>query len=152
MSCHNGSLEKRIESIGRTIYSGMSDTSPTILNPVWWSGHLLKWAMKDESFKIQLFRFIDLFPALSRNRQVTRFFREYFEEIGESLPEVFRWGINVSTGPMMSLMMAPVVRRNLNMMAHRFITGKDPEEGANTLAKLRKKGMALPSTCWVRPH
>ncbi len=143
MSCHNGALEEKIKKLGDEIYSGMKDTSPSVFDPAWWSGHLLEWAMKDESFKVQMFRFIDVFPVLKENKQVVKLLKEYFEDVGEGLPEIFRWGMKASSVPLTSLLVSPLVRKNLGLMARRFIAGKDSEEGARALTSFRDKGLAF---------
>ncbi len=137
------SLEKKIVQRGKEIYSRLPDTSPSIFDPSWWSGHLLEWAMKDPDFKVRMFRFIDVLPVLQESRQVTRFLREYFTDLGESLPEAFRWGMQAASGPLTSRLVAPMVRKNLELMAHRFIAGKNPAEGLRTLTKLRGKRIAF---------
>ncbi len=139
----NNALENKIEQIGRRIYSRLTDTSPSIFDPSWWSGHLLEWAMKDPDFKVQMFRFIDVLPVLQESRQVTRLLREYFSDSGESLPDAFRWGMEAASGPLTSRLVAPMVRKNLELMARRFIAGKNPAEGLRTLTKLREKGIAF---------
>ena len=72
MTHDDGQLEKRIEEKGREIYGHMADVSRSIFNPDWWSSHLMEWAMKDESFKVQLFRFVDVLPVLKTQKQVTQ--------------------------------------------------------------------------------
>jgi RHH-type proline utilization regulon transcriptional repressor/proline dehydrogenase/delta 1-pyrroline-5-carboxylate dehydrogenase len=136
-------LQRRIEEIGREIYDQMSDTSPSAFDPQWWSGHLLEWAMRDESFKVQLFRFIDVLPVLPYNRQVGKLLREYFEDTGEALPEIFRRGVRAASGPLTSLLAAPAVRKNMEFMAHRFIIGTDPTGSLEVLEKLRSDGLTF---------
>ncbi len=143
MNPSNRSLQQRIEEIGREIYDKMSDASPSVFDPQWWSGHLLEWSMKDEAFKVQMFRFIDVLPVLSHNRQVGRLLAEYFEETGEALPEVFRRSVRAASGPLTSLLAAPAVRKNVEFMARRFITGADPVGGLQALKKLRSEGLAF---------
>jgi RHH-type proline utilization regulon transcriptional repressor/proline dehydrogenase/delta 1-pyrroline-5-carboxylate dehydrogenase len=121
----------------------MSGVSRSIFNPEWWSGHLLEWAMKDELFKIQLFRFIDVLPVLKDHKHVTRLLKEYFEGSGKNLPEAFLWGMRAAATPLASSLVVPAIRKNLEVMAHRFIAGKDPDQSAKTLRKLRRKGLAF---------
>ena len=45
----------------------------------WWSDRMLDWAMSHPSFKTQLFRFVDVFPAMHGDADVLRHVREYFE-------------------------------------------------------------------------
>ncbi len=136
-------LEDHIRKIGEEIHSMMAATSPSILDPSWWSGRVLEWAMNNEWFKVQMFRFIDVLPVLKGRRQVTRFIREYFEETGASLPGSLHWGVRLSSSPLSTILVAPVVKKNLEWMARRFIIGEDPRRAVGVLKKLRKKGLAF---------
>ena len=56
-------LEARIEALGRQIFTGMEKQSPSVFNKDFWSGKMMEWSMKDEAFKIQMFRFVDVFAG-----------------------------------------------------------------------------------------
>ena len=71
-------LEARIESLGRQIFTGMEKQSPSVFNKDFWSGKMMEWSMKDEAFKIQMFRFVDVFPVLQNAEQIARHLQEYF--------------------------------------------------------------------------
>jgi len=38
---------------------------------------MMEWAMRDEHFKTQLFRFVDVLPALTSSAEVSRHLKEY---------------------------------------------------------------------------
>src|SRR6266852_4883050 len=40
---------------------------------------LMDWAMKDEQFKVQLFRFVDVLPTLNSSGEVSRHLSEYLD-------------------------------------------------------------------------
>ena len=52
----------------------------------------MDWAMKDEAFKVQLFRFVDVLPCLKTDELVIRLFNEYFSDL-ENTPFMLRQGL-----------------------------------------------------------
>src|SRR5207248_3454542 len=60
----------------------------------WWSDRMLGWAMSHPSFKTQLFRFVDVFPATTDDADVLRHIDEYFE--GGDTPKVMGLGIDLA--------------------------------------------------------
>lgn len=62
------------------LYARAAATSPRLFDRTWWSGRLLEWAIRDEAFKVRLFRFIDVLPTLKTPAQIARLVDEYFRE------------------------------------------------------------------------
>ena len=50
---------------------------------------MMDWAMSRPAFKTQLFRFVDVFPALDGNDDIARHLVEYFDGEVEPLDETF---------------------------------------------------------------
>jgi RHH-type transcriptional regulator, proline utilization regulon repressor / proline dehydrogenase / delta 1-pyrroline-5-carboxylate dehydrogenase len=63
-------LEDRVREIGLAIYGAIDDEMPSLFDGRGWKSEVLTKAMQDEAFKIQLFRFVDLLPALKIEIQV----------------------------------------------------------------------------------
>src|SRR4030067_2237717 len=76
-------IEHRITETGTRLYSEATSFTPSIFDKRKWEGKVLEWAMKDEHFKTQLFRFIDVLPSLKNDYAVIRILKEYFS--GESI-------------------------------------------------------------------
>jgi RHH-type transcriptional regulator, proline utilization regulon repressor / proline dehydrogenase / delta 1-pyrroline-5-carboxylate dehydrogenase len=74
-------LDSAIDRIGRLLADRSAGFSPSLFNRRWWSNTLLDWCMKDEAFKVRLFRVIDLLPSLKDDRQVTTLIEEYFHDL-----------------------------------------------------------------------
>ena len=51
-----------------------------------WSEGLMDWAMQDEAFKVQLFRFVDCFPTLKDNDAVYDHLTDYLAQPGVTPP------------------------------------------------------------------
>ncbi|HWR57457.1 MAG TPA: hypothetical protein VN328_01095 [Thermodesulfovibrionales bacterium] len=65
-------LENRIREIGAGIYSSVSGEVPSLFDTKKWLGRVMEWAMKDETFRFQLFRYIDVLPSLKSDALVGR--------------------------------------------------------------------------------
>ena len=63
---------------GREIFRLMETEQPAVFDRRRWAGELMNLAMRDPSLKVQLFRFIDVFPTLTGSELVTRHLKEYF--------------------------------------------------------------------------
>ncbi len=68
----NSTLDAQIKARGRDFFAIISDEAPSIFDKGWWTGKVMDWCMRNEDFKVQLFRFVDVLPYLTT---------------GESLPD-----------------------------------------------------------------
>ncbi|MBE0603926.1 MAG: hypothetical protein IH611_09915, partial [Deltaproteobacteria bacterium] len=62
---------------GKEIFRLMEAEPPAVFSRKYWAGRMMDAAMERPDFKVALFRFIDVLPTLSTNRQVSRHIREY---------------------------------------------------------------------------
>ena len=63
-------FEARVLELGRRYLEHARSGKASILSKGFWSDKLMDWSMKDEDFKVQLFRFVDAFPMLKTPDQV----------------------------------------------------------------------------------
>ena len=105
----------------------------------WWSDRMLEWAMSHPSFKTQLFRFVDVFPAMHGDDDVLRHVREYFD--GDNVPKMLDLGVGLADSvPFGAPVTAGVARRNIRRMAEQFIVGTGPAEAVGGLHELWRQG------------
>ncbi len=71
-------LNDRIIARGKEFFNVIQGEKPSLFNKSAWVGKVMDWAMKNEKFKVQLFRFVDTFPSLSTSELLTSHIREYF--------------------------------------------------------------------------
>jgi RHH-type proline utilization regulon transcriptional repressor/proline dehydrogenase/delta 1-pyrroline-5-carboxylate dehydrogenase len=136
-------LEEKIRNIGFEIYSAMGRGVPSIFDSRKWKGKMMEWAMKDEAFKVQLFRFIDVLPSLKSDALVLKMLNEYFAD-SENAPEIIRQGIKrISREGLVLHIAAKAVRSGVESMAGQFIAGKDLRDALKILERLRKQGLAF---------
>lgn len=134
--------DSQILTKGKEILERMENQSKvSLFNKDWWYGQIMDWSMKNEHFKTQMFRFVDVLPGLNSGNEVARHLKEYFAESGEELPSVFNFGVGL--GSLVPSVMAGAIRKNVTQMAKMFITGENPDEALPVLKKARKNKMTF---------
>ena len=83
-------IDDAITSLGKELTEKMKGETPGVFNKAYWEGAILEWAMKDPSFKVDMFRFVDVFPTLQSKDQVTQHINEYLLKDGRELPTLIR--------------------------------------------------------------
>ncbi len=129
--------QAQIKAKGEEIFRRMESASKvSLFSKDFWYGSIMDWSMKNEQFKTQMFRFVDVLPALNSGGEVARHLKEYFSENGQELPSVFNVGLGL--GSLAPGLMAGAIRKNVTQMAKMFITGENPDEALPVLKKGRK--------------
>ncbi|MBV9253622.1 MAG: proline dehydrogenase family protein [Actinobacteria bacterium] len=135
-------LDTEVTDLARRIAEVGSDQAASVYRMSWWSDRMLGWAMSHPSFKTQLFRFVDVFPATTGDADVLRHIHEYFEE-GDA-PKLLDMGIGVADRlPGGGAISASIARRQITRMAHQFIVGTTPDEAVKGLHRLWREGSAF---------
>ena len=139
MDDDSADLEEKIRTTGREIHAALRGV-PTVFDTKRWIGRVMEWAMKQEDFKIRLFRFIDVLPSLKTDDLVVRLLQEYFSEDAE-VPKLVRGGIGLLSGKgPVPRVAGRVIRKSVESIARQFIAGKDPEDAVKVLDSLRSAG------------
>ena len=133
-------LESAIHRIGRDLANRSEGQTPSIFQSSWWSTSLLDLCLKDEAFKVQLFRFVDVLPSLTSDAQVAALLNEYFSDL--SLPASLQLGLRSvsAAGGLGASLGAKAIRYQVEQMARTFIVGASIEEALPTLARLWREG------------
>ncbi|HEX8769135.1 MAG TPA: proline dehydrogenase family protein, partial [Acidimicrobiales bacterium] len=137
------SIEDRVGSLARQIATASADGHGGVVRSSWWTERMLEWAMSHPSFKTQLFRFVDVFPATADDSDVLRHLDEYFE--GPEVPKLVDLGLGLADHiPMLgTAAAAKLARRNISQVAHQFIVGSTPDEAVDGLRRLWQRGTAF---------
>ncbi len=137
-------IESRIVRRGSQLYDLMEGEEHSIFGPDYWAGKLFDWCMSNEAFKIQMFRFIDVFPSLKDSREVTGHLQQYFSGPELDFPSALNWGIKyIAPSWMTSKIIAAAIGRNIKKVASQFIAGSSPKGVLDALVKLRLSGFAF---------
>ena len=130
-------VEALVHKKGSEIFTRIENQSKSsIFTKDFWYGSIMDWSMKNEHFKTQMFRFVDVLPAINSSQEVARHLKEYFAESGDELPSIFNVGLGM--GSLAPSLMAGAIRKNVTQMAKMFITGENPNEALPVLKKSRK--------------
>lgn len=135
-------LEAQIRAKGEEILRRMEGQSKvSLFSKDFWYGSIMDWSMKNERFKTNMFRFVDVLPSLNSGSDVAKHLKEYFAENGDELPSVFNVGLGL--GSLAPGLMAGAIRKNVTQMAKMFIVGENPQEALPVLKKARKNKMTF---------
>ena len=138
------STEERVQQTARTIFAAMAGEKPGRLSKERLQGEMMEWAMADERLKVEMLRFVDVFPTLRSSPEIARHLREYFAREGVAAPAALRWGISLTgqRSPVAPLASA-VIRRQMKGFAQRFIVGRDARSAVPALRALRGDGIGF---------
>jgi RHH-type transcriptional regulator, proline utilization regulon repressor / proline dehydrogenase / delta 1-pyrroline-5-carboxylate dehydrogenase len=141
---NNSELNSRVIARGKEFFSTISGEKPSLFNKGAWMGKVMDWSMKNETFKIQMFRFVDVFPSLTNGRLLTDHIREYFGE-EKDMPPVLSTGAKVAgmLGSFGGAVLNKVLTTNIQEMARQFIVGENTKEAIKNMERLRKDGFAF---------
>ncbi|QGY40797.1 aldehyde dehydrogenase family protein [Pseudodesulfovibrio cashew] len=139
------SLDPRIITRGREFFSSISGESPSVFNKGWWTGKVMDWAMKNDEFKVQMFRFVDVLPYLNTSESLSRHIEEYFAGDDSNIPDVLKWGATKTKigGGLIAKVLNKTIRSNIESMARQFIIGQEAKEAVKGIKKLRKDGFTF---------
>ena len=132
------SLEDSVQATARAIFAAMSRERPRRLSRERLQGDVMEWAMADERLKVEMLRFVDVFPTLRSRPEIARHLREYFAREDVAAPATLRWGISLAgqRSPVAPLASA-VIRSQMKAFAQRFIVGRDARSAVPALRALR---------------
>lgn len=130
-------------ALGREIHAEMRGEVPGIFNKDFWQGRILEWAMRDAAFRADLFRLVDVLPALRTRKQIWQHMRDYLLREGRELPAALDLALKAASGGLTGVVGVEVIKRNVVNMAGNFIVGGDAAEALPILRKLRAQGIGF---------
>src|SRR5207245_8486612 len=125
-------LQGEIERRGRRIFDLVDKHPEPLLSKAGFYQRLMALSMRDERFKAQLFRFVDVLPSLRRSSEVVEHLDEYFSDDGFG-PLV---NVGVRLARIVPWVSGRILRWNVWGMARKFIAGRNPEDVMTNLHKL----------------
>ena len=133
--------QRRTTEIGRELLHAAREHRTGPFSARFWSDQLMTWAMKDPAFKVQLFRFIDVFPMLRTPEQVHDYLLDYLGQPGVTLPPGMELGLKA--GGLAKGLVAKTMAGRITAMAHRFLAGADVASALPVLQELWSDGVAF---------
>ncbi|MFO0808461.1 MAG: L-glutamate gamma-semialdehyde dehydrogenase [Gemmataceae bacterium] len=136
--------EARTRAYGHDLFARLDRRGPRVLTPTWFDDQLMAASMSNPAVKLQLFRFIDALPNLTRPDDIGRHLREYFHEAGDSIPVWLRRAVSLlPERGVGSRLLAKAADVNAKRMARRFIAGSTVAEALKSVAAMRRRSLAF---------
>ena len=79
-------FERRVFEVGRDFLAEARAHKTGLLSRRFWNDKLMDWSMKDEAFKVQLFRFVDAFPNFSTPDEIYDHLIDFMSQPGVKPP------------------------------------------------------------------
>jgi RHH-type proline utilization regulon transcriptional repressor/proline dehydrogenase/delta 1-pyrroline-5-carboxylate dehydrogenase len=135
-------IEPTIRVWGDKLFSFIdSAETPTLFSKKGFYGTLMEWAMRDEQFKTQLFRFVDVLPTLTSSAEISRHLNEYLGDDKVNLSPALRLGLKAAGGA--SWLFGSGIKGQVTGMARQFMLGDEPREIVQILKKLNDQQIAF---------
>jgi RHH-type proline utilization regulon transcriptional repressor/proline dehydrogenase/delta 1-pyrroline-5-carboxylate dehydrogenase len=139
------SLDQKIALRSKEFFASISGEAPSVFNKNYWTGKVMDWCMKNEQFKVQMFRFVDVLPYLNSSGSLTRHIKEYFSGDSDELPSILKWGARSASigGALTGAILGRTIRANIEKMARSFIIGENSDQALKSIRKLRQDGFGF---------
>ncbi len=132
-------LEPDIQRIGREILDRIGDQRASLFDAAHWAGRVMEWAIRDEAFKVALFRFVDVLPALTNAGDAAALFGEYVD--GIRLPPVLEWGVkHLDASSVAGRVAGHTLQRQVKSLASLFIAADSIDHIGEALPAIRRRG------------
>src|SRR6266700_3064347 len=129
------SLQSEIEQRGARIFELVDKHPESLFSKAGFYQRMMTLSMRNERFKVQMFRFVDVLPSLRKSGEIVRHLEEYFAGTRDGFAPVIQTGVRVAR--VVPWISAFILRRNISGMARQFITGKNCDDVMKTLRKRR---------------
>src|ERR1700681_2573729 len=136
------SLQGEIEQRGGRIFELVERNPESIFTKAGFYQRMMAFSMRDEHFKVQMFRFVDLLASLRSSHDIVQHLGEYFADMRNGFVPFLPTGLRVAlTLPGLT---APILRWNVSGMARQFIAGRNPDDVMKAWRKRRKERIGFP--------
>ncbi|MGH8093275.1 MAG: L-glutamate gamma-semialdehyde dehydrogenase [Chthoniobacterales bacterium] len=133
-------LQAATEDRGHQIFDLVDQHPESIFTKAGFYQKMMAFSMRDETFKVQMFRFVDVLASLRRSDDIVEHLREYFHGMDGVVP-MLQTGLRAAG--IFPWLTAFIMRRNVAGMARQFIAGRDGADVMKTLRKKRKESIGF---------
>jgi RHH-type proline utilization regulon transcriptional repressor/proline dehydrogenase/delta 1-pyrroline-5-carboxylate dehydrogenase len=133
--------EARIQALGAEMLERARAHKSGVLSAKFYNDALMEWSMKDQQFKVQLFRFVDCFPMLKTPEAVFEHLEDYLSQPGVTVPGVISAALKA--GRLLPGTAARTISSQIEAMAGKFIAGVDAASALPGLRTMWDQGVAF---------
>ena len=130
-------LQEQVEQRGLQIFDLVDQNPESIFSKAGFYQRMMAFSMRDEAFKVQMFRFVDVLASLRSSRDIVQHLGEYFADMQNGSVPFLQTGIKAAR--IFPWLTAPILRWNVSGMARQFIAGRDPDDVMKMLRKRRQE-------------
>jgi RHH-type proline utilization regulon transcriptional repressor/proline dehydrogenase/delta 1-pyrroline-5-carboxylate dehydrogenase len=112
-----------------------------LLSAKFYSDAMMEWSMKDQNFKVQLFRFVDCFPMLKTPDAIFDHLNDYLSQPGVTVPGAI--ATLLKAGGLLKGTAAKTIASQIEGMASKFIAGTDAAGALPGLREMWDQGVAF---------
>jgi RHH-type proline utilization regulon transcriptional repressor/proline dehydrogenase/delta 1-pyrroline-5-carboxylate dehydrogenase len=134
-------VEDLTQQIGRDLLDRARSHTKGFFSSRFWSDKLMERATKDPEFKVQLFRFVDVFPMLKTPEQIHAHVEDYLNQPRGNAPAEI--SLALKAGGLFKGTLAATIASQIHAMAQKFIAGEDARSALPRLRELWDRGMAF---------
>jgi RHH-type proline utilization regulon transcriptional repressor/proline dehydrogenase/delta 1-pyrroline-5-carboxylate dehydrogenase len=134
-------LQAEIERRGERIFDLVDQHPEPLFSKAGFYQRMMALSMRDEHFKVQLFRFVDVLASLHRGTDIVQHLGEYFADMRNGYAPLIRTGVRAAK--IVPWISGQLLRWNVSGMARQFIAGRNPEDVMKTLQKRRAQGIGF---------
>src|ERR1700720_3174210 len=135
------SLQSEVERRGEEIFDLVDQHPESVFSKAGFYQRMMALSMRDEHFKVQMFRFVDVLASLRRSGDIVQHLGEYFADMRHGFAPVIHTGVRLAR--IVPWLSSIVLRRNVSGMARQFIAGKNPDDVMKTLRKRRQQNIGF---------
>src|SRR5712664_380025 len=132
-----GALQTEIERRRERIFDLIDQHPESLFSKAGFYQRMMAFSMRDEHFKVQMFRFVDVLASLRHSSDIVQHLNEYFADMRNGSVPFLQTGIRAAR--LFPWLTAPILRWNVSGMARQFIAGRDPDDVMKMLRKRRKE-------------
>jgi RHH-type proline utilization regulon transcriptional repressor/proline dehydrogenase/delta 1-pyrroline-5-carboxylate dehydrogenase len=136
-----GALQAEVERRGERIFELVDAHPEPLFSKAGFYQRMMALSMRDEHFKVQLFRFVDVLASLHRGTDIVQHLDEFFGTGRNGYGAFIRTGVRAAK--ILPFISGQLLRWNVSGMARQFIAGKNPEDVMQTLRKRRARGIGF---------
>src|SRR6184192_2719193 len=136
-----GALQAEIERRGERIFDLVDRHPEPLFSKAGFYQRMMALSMRDEHFKVQLFRFVDVLASLHRGTDIVQHLDEYFADMRNGYARLIRTGVRAAL--IVPWISGQLLRWNVSGMARQFIAGRNPQDVMKTLRKRRAQGIGF---------
>src|SRR5437867_7780932 len=119
-------IQAEVERRGTQIFDLVDRHPESIFSKAGFYQRMMEFSMRDEHFKVQLFRFVDVLASLRRGSEIVQHLDEYFADMRNGYAPLIRTLVRASK--IVPWVSGQVLRWNVSGMARQFIAGRNPQD------------------------